>query len=91
MTAPRLDPHEKPRLKAQILRLQKFYVQHPGRFFTLQELVRAIGGASEAGVSARLRQLRGEGWSVEKRKRGRALWEYKAVPPGVAAQLEIVL
>ena len=89
--APRLAPRpERSRLHAQILRLQKFFLAHPRAYFSLAELCHGIGAVSEAGVSARLRELRRNGWSVEKRKRGRALWEYAAKAPGIPVQLEIL-
>lgn len=90
--APRVS--DRPRLHAQILRLQRFYLANRGRFFTLAELVRGIGASSEAGISARLREMTGEpyGWVKEKRIRSGHLWEYKMTPPkSPSAQLEIVL
>jgi hypothetical protein len=51
---------------------------------TLGEIAQALGRGSEAGISARLRDLRKEqpgcGLRVEKRRRGdpaRGLWEYR--------------
>ena len=43
-------------------------VTSDGAWRTLLELVERIGGISECGVSARLRQARHEGWLVEKRR-----------------------
>lgn len=92
MSAPRLSPRDAPRLHAQILRLQKFFLAHPRAYFSLAELCHGIGAISEAGLSARLREMTGEPyhWAKDKRKRGRNLWEYKLTPPGIAAQLEIL-
>ena len=69
-----------------------FYVQYPG-WWTLEELVRGIGVTSEAGVSARLRELTGEPhfWVKAKRKRRGNLWEYRMSPPKSAPpQLELM-
>lgn len=91
--APRLAPRDRPRLHAQILRLQKFFLAHPREWFSLGELCRGIGAISEAGVSARLREMTGEPlcWHKDKRKRGRNLWEYRLTPPRNAPpQLELL-
>jgi len=51
-----------------------------GAWRTLGEIVAAIGGGSEAGVSARLRDLRKPkfgGFNVERRYRDRGVWEYR--------------
>lgn len=90
MSAPRLLPGDRPRLHGQLLRLQKFYLANPGRFFTLRELVAGIGATSEAGVSARLRELRALGWKVEVRVRVFPVREYQASPPKLARQLELL-
>lgn len=43
---------------------------------------------SEAAISARLRQLRAEGWIVDKRKRkGSRAWEYRVSKPGQQGSL----
>ncbi len=50
-----------------------------GEWLTLAEIA-AVTGDPEASVSARLRQLRGMGFEVERRRRGddrRGLWEYR--------------
>lgn len=92
MTAPRLSPKEKPRLHGQILRLQKFFLAHPREWFSLGELCRGIGAISEAGLSARLRELTGEGygWTKEKRIRSGNLREYRLTPPGKPVQLGLL-
>lgn len=92
MGVPQLHPGDPPRLRGQVLRLQRFYLAHAGRFFTLRELVQGVGATSEAGISARLRQMTGDEfrWTKEKRKRGKNLWEYKMVPPGANPQLELL-
>lgn len=56
-----------------------------GNWRTLAEIVDAIDygqgvKASEAGVSARLRDLRKMGYTVEKRVRSGNLWEYRVNP-----------
>ena len=60
-----------------------FDLMRDGNYRTLQEIVRAIGSGSEAGVSARLRDLRKQkfgGFVVDRRRRGQGesgLWEYQ--------------
>lgn len=91
MTLPTLLPRDKPRLSTQLERLGAYYRRSPKTWATLAELARAIG-ASEAGASARLRDLRNKlGWTVEKRiRKSPGLFEYHAVPPGVPAQLDLI-
>ena len=55
-----------------------------GRWRTLAEIVVVTGG-SEAGISARLRDLRKTafgGHTVERRYRGDGLWEYRLIVKG---------
>lgn len=54
------------------------------QWHTLAELCQRIGAASEAGVSARIRDLRKARWganTVESRYVARGLWEYRLMPP----------
>lgn len=57
-------------------------VQHclkAGGWWTLSELRLTIGHGSEAGISARIREWRGMGATINRRRRGdprRGLWEY---------------
>ena len=53
----------------------------PGGWATLRDIAEA-SGASEAGASARLRELRSKGWLVERRRvaPGRNLWLYHIAP-----------
>lgn len=66
-----------------------------GTWRTLSEICAAIGAGSEAGVSARLRDLRKEqfgGYTVERRRRGdgrRGLWEYRLLGVNAERQIEI--
>lgn len=65
------------RLNAQAKRV--FRVMADGEWRTLRELAGATGDP-EASVSARLRDLRKPrfgGLTVERRRRGRGLWEYR--------------
>lgn len=68
------------RLTGQFARVRALMAD--GRWRTLAEIAEAAGG-SEAGVSARLRDLRKErfgGHTVERRRRGEpsaGLWEYR--------------
>jgi hypothetical protein len=91
VTLPALLPRDRPRLKDQCSRLGSFYLRYPG-WYALEELVRAIGATSEAGVSARLRQMANEqGWRKSRRIRKGNLWEYSLLPPLVGAQQELRL
>jgi biotin operon repressor len=52
-----------------------------GRWWTLRELQETVGH-SEAGISARIRELRKMGWTMDRRRRpsveaSRGLFEYK--------------
>lgn len=88
---PRLTRGDRPRLHAQVQRLQTFFLAHPREWFSLGELCRGIGAVSEAGVSARLREMAGElGWTKEVRMRKFPLREYRLTPPRVAPQLELL-
>ena len=59
-------------------------LNHPiGKWWTLSELAELAKG-SEAGVSARVRDLRKKkfgGHSVQSRRRSQTLWEYRLVVP----------
>ena len=50
-----------------------------GQWRSLGEIRAGVGRGSEAGISARLRELRGKyGYAVEKRRVGRSgLWQYR--------------
>lgn len=67
-----------PRLESLLHRVRDLMLS--GGWFTLSELVEKVGG-SEAGVSARIRELRRVyNYDMEKRRRGepsRGLWEYR--------------
>ena len=92
MTRPQLLASDAPRLRGQILRLQAFYIGHPG-WYTLGELARAIGAISEAGLSMRLRELTYAPyfWTKEKRIRSGSLREYRLTPPRKPApQLDLL-
>lgn len=67
-----------PRLTSQLEKVREFMAD--GEWHTLAEIAWAAHG-SEAGVSARLRQLRAMGRLIEKRRRGHrsGLWEYRIV------------
>lgn len=80
---------EQDRLSTQLGKLEAYHRAHPGVWLTLSEAAYRTG-ASEAGVSARYRDLRKRGWTVTMRKRKAHLNEYTAVAPGIPAQLELV-
>lgn len=66
------------RLGRQLDRVRDELLSHVGTFYTLAELQRVAGG-SEAGVSARIRDLRkvrNGGHMVQRRRRSEGTWEY---------------
>jgi hypothetical protein len=77
------DPaRDGPRLAGQLARV--YAAVKGGRWWTLADLAAAAGG-SEAGVSARLRDLRKPkfgGHRVERRRVGGGLWEYRVAGEG---------
>lgn len=81
------DRHDGARLRTKLEAVRR--IMADGRWRTLPEL-RAIVGGSEAGLSARLRDLRKPrhgGMDVEKRRRENApagLWEYRVRSGGEA-------
>ena len=65
------------RLTSQLAKVYR--LMRDGRWRTLGD-IRGIVGGSEAGISARLRDLRKKrfgGFTVERRRRTKALWEYQ--------------
>ena len=82
-----------PRLTTLLDRVR--FVMSDEGWRTLQE-IRARAGGSEAGVSARLRDLRKEkfgGYRVERRRRGehaRGLHEYRVLSPLPKGQLRLL-
>ncbi len=87
---PELDA---PRLHSELERVRE--LMRDGQWRSLYEIKVAIGGGSEAGISARLRDLRKQefgGHIVERRRRGNpkaGLWEYRLL--GRVVQGEIAL
>lgn len=70
------------RLSGQLDRVKRVMID--GEWRTLHELASATRG-SEAGVSARLRDLRKArfgGHTVERKYVGSGLWAYRMTPPG---------
>ncbi len=75
-----LEPIDEPRLVRQQDMVR--YVMEKGAWWTLRQLAN-YSGASEAGASARIRDLRNkEGYTIEKRRKrpGAGLWEYRMIP-----------
>lgn len=71
------EQHDGARLRTQLERVR--VVMAGGEWHTLAELARRVQG-SEAGVSARLRDLRKPrfgGYRVQARRLTRGLWEYR--------------
>jgi hypothetical protein len=89
MTTPPFDgetfdaTHDGPRLSRQLDAVRD--LMRDGVWRTLSEIVAAIGSASEAGASARLRDCRKRefgGHTVNRRRRGdpkTGLWEYQLI------------
>lgn len=75
------DPDATPRLSSQLLAVHT--AMSGGAWWTLAELAVAVGG-SEAGVSARVRDLRkprNGAHVVERRHVGGGVWQYRLVQP----------
>ena len=91
MSAPLLRSEDRPRLQTQLEHLAMLCRRYPSQWWTLEESARTIG-ASQAGCSARWRDLRNKlGWTVEKRvRKSPGLYEYRATPPGEPQQLTLV-
>ena len=85
MSGPQLDLTYEPQLDRERLAHLLGLVldqMRTGRWVTLEELQVAIGTGSQAGISARLRELRGMGFTIQRRRREgvdpkRGLFEYK--------------
>lgn len=93
MSVPSVLRSEQPRLHGQVELLKAYFRAHPQTWLTPEEASRVCGAAASA-VTSRLRDLRKSqygGWTLNLRKRKGSLREYNAVPPGIPAQLEIVL
>jgi hypothetical protein len=74
---PDVSESDRERLNSQLWRVYR--LMRDGQWRTLAEVARSVGG-SEAGVSARLRDLRKErfgGNQVERRRVAGGLWEYR--------------
>ena len=75
--------HDELRLGRQALAVMQ--VMRDGEWRTLREIVKAIGGGSEAGVSARLRDFRKSAYGshvVNRRRRGdegKGVFEYQVI------------
>lgn len=73
--------HDGPRLKGQLAKVRDVMVG--GEWVTLKDLAFQVKG-SEAGVSARIRDLRKEkfgGYTIERRRLAGGLWEYRMLAP----------
>jgi len=69
---------DRPRLENQLSLVRQ--LMSDGRWRTLAEVLAGVGVGSEAGISARLRDLRKPkfgGYVVERRRRHGGLWEYR--------------
>lgn len=73
---------DRKRLTGQLEKVRSLMADEQWR--TLGEIVLVVGG-SEAGVSARLRDLKKEqfgSYRVQKQNLGNGLWKYRVLPPG---------
>lgn len=71
------DPGAPERLTGQLGRV--FNCVENGEWWTLSDLAAAAAPATESAVSARLRDLRKLGHTVEREHLGRGLWRYRLV------------
>ena len=89
---PDLLPADVARLATQLERVK--YVMQDGQWWTLADLAHRVQG-SEAGISARLRDLRKTkfgGYRVERRRIvgwSGGLWQYRLLPPVPTGQQEM--
>ncbi len=74
---PALLPADRKRLAAQYLKVEA--VMADSEWWTLSDLA-DYTGHPEASVSARLREMRRKGWTVDRRRHrpGSGTWEYRA-------------
>lgn len=70
-------PEDTDRLRTQLRAVR--FLMLDGKPRTLRE-ISASTGAPEASVSARLRDLRSRGYSVERERIGKGLFSYRVVP-----------
>ncbi len=66
-----------PRLTSQLARVRKLMLD--GKWRTLRQIADEAGPGSEASMSARLRDLRREGLTVEGKDMKKGLWIYRIV------------
>lgn len=87
---PDVTPADAERLTSQLERVRKFMAD--GEWRRLNQISAAVRG-SEAGVSARLRDLRKArfgGYTVERKRLVGGLWVYRILPPPVSGQLRLL-
>jgi biotin operon repressor len=77
---------DRERLKAQYTRVRVVMLDH--EWHTLPELSSATGDP-EASVSARIRELRKRGHTIDKQYVARGLWEYRMAQPDEQLQLGV--
>lgn len=71
---PRPTTEDRTRLGRQLEAVRAFM---EGRGWQTLAGIREATGFPEASISARLRELRAEGYVVERRREGRGLWRYR--------------
>ncbi len=66
------------RLRSQLERVRRFMANHSDYWYTLAEIADELG-YPEASISARLRDLRKQGYTVQRRRviTQHGLWEYR--------------
>ena len=72
-----VEAQDVPRLTSQLERVRS--VVSDGRWHTIPELTRLAAPGSESAISARLRDLRREGYTVERERVSGGLFRYRVV------------
>jgi hypothetical protein len=75
------------RLTSQLDNVRKLMTVHAAGLWLPLSTISHFTGAPEASVSARLRDLRREGLTIERRYVRRGLWEYRVAPDGKGANI----
>lgn len=88
-SGPDVTPADAARLTSQLERVKQLMTDQQWR--TLRQISDAVRG-SEAGVSARLRDLRAREFIVERKRDQyrRSLWQYRVLPPPKSGQLRLL-
>lgn len=88
MVSSTLEAEDRPRLARQldVVRERLLLIGHAGNWLSLAEMERLFGWKyPQASISARLRQLRSQGYLVERRRRSKGTHEYRVLPATTGA------